>query len=125
MIITTSAPVVEARDRLDAIRRDHPDDVKGIAAARRALIDADAAVIDSRADVETIKRRRPRDVDALAAARARFAAAELDACVRSVVGEAPPLTDEQRALITRLLRCGAARKSRTSVVCATAEQLPR
>jgi hypothetical protein len=58
--------------------------------------------------VAALKRHHPDDTAALASARQEFAYAVAEARVREIVDAAPPLTEEQRRRLARLLDSGAA-----------------
>lgn len=62
------------------------------------------AVLRERGRVASLTRSRPADDPQLIEARRDLAAAKLDAYVKRVLAEAPPLTDAQRDRIAALLR---------------------
>lgn len=62
-----------------------------------------------RGRVASLSRSRPATDPDLIDARRDLAAAKLDAYIKKVVAEAPPLTDEQRDRIAALLRPTKAR----------------
>lgn len=62
-----------------------------------------------RGRVASLSRSRPATDPDLINARRDLAAAKLDAYIKKVVSEAPPLTDEQRDRIAALLRPTKAR----------------
>lgn len=66
---------------------------------------ATTEVVRRRNVVANIARHRPGTPE-LDSARRELAAAKLAAYIRRVVDEAPPLTDEQRQTLARLLRGG-------------------
>lgn len=65
------------------------------------------SVTTERARVASLTRSRPDDDPDLVSARRNLAAEKLDAYIRKTIAAAPPLTDEQRATITRLLGGGS------------------
>ena len=67
------------------------------------------AVLRERGRVASLTRSRPADDPELIDARRDLAAAKLDAYVKRVLAEAPPLTDAQRDRIAALLRPTKAR----------------
>nr|WP_298984780.1 hypothetical protein [uncultured Micrococcus sp.] len=67
------------------------------------------AVLRERGRVASLTRSRPADDPQLIEARRDLAAAKLDAYVKRVLAEAPPLTDAQRDRIAALLRPTKAR----------------
>jgi hypothetical protein len=62
------------------------------------------SALSERARLAAIKRHHPDRLDLAADAKRNLAAANLEACIKRVVAEAPPLTEDQRSRLALLLR---------------------
>ncbi|MCV7057273.1 hypothetical protein [Mycolicibacterium gilvum] len=68
--------------------------------------------LDARNRLASVVRHHPADQPRINEARAALAEAKLADFIERVLGEAPPLTDEQRVRLTELLRPTARRTTR-------------